>query len=484
MGRSADARLITKLQGAAIAMTISPTGSGKASLARQMARSALAVELGDFDLDVIAKAKLCLLDFLSCAFEAGTHPWSRQAVTIGHAATDGATIIGTSRLASPADAAFANAVMGHGLVREDMHAASISHHGVVIWPTLLALSEQAPVRGTTLLTAAIIGYEAGARIGRTLFTSDLARLFRPTGLVAPLGAALAGSVALGLSEDAATSAMAIAANTSSGLNEWPHTGASDMYFHPGFAACNAIKAIGLAAAGAFGSETILEGEAGLFAAYRRQNAPVSIELFPGGECEIMAVYNKPAPACNFAQTAAQAAFRASHELAGTDDVDRIVIRAPDAAVRYPGCDAKGPYRNALQAKMSIPFTVAATLARGDIDEENYAGLDDPEILRLVAATHLQGDAGFTAAFPTKQGAEVTVHLRNGKTIRHSLPDVIAATPIDIRARFRTASSRVIGEDRAQRLEQLIDSCEQLGDASVIATQCRLESPERILRSAS
>ena len=465
-------------------MTIGPTGSGKASLARQMARAALALDLGDFGPEVVAKAKICLLDFLSCAFEAGHHPWSRQAVAIAPALSSGATIIGTSQLSLPADAAFANAVMGHGLVREDMHAASIAHHGVVIWPTLLALSEQAPLRGTRLLAAAIIGYETGARIGRALLTSDLARLYRPTGLVAPPGAALAGSFALGLSEDTATSAIAIAANTSSGLNEWPHSGGSDMYFHPGFAASNAIKAVGLAAAGAFGSETILEGEAGLFAAYRRQAAPDSIALFPGGECEIMAVYNKPVPACNFAQTAAQAALRVSHELAGADEIDRVVIRAPDAAVRYPGCDSTGPYRNALQAKMSIPFSVAATLARGEIEEENYAGLDDADIIRLVAITDLKAEAGFTAAFPASQGAEVSVHLRDGRTIRHALADVIAATPTDIRARFRTAASRVIGEDRAQRLEQLIDGSDQLGDAGVIAAQCRLDAPERALRSAS
>src|SRR5262249_23549043 len=200
----------------------------------------LALDLGDFGPEVVAKAKICLLDFLSCAFEAGLHPWSRQAVAIAQAG-GGATIIGTAQLSSPADAAFANAVMGHGLVREDMHAASIAHHGVVIWPTLLALSEQAPLRGSKLLAAAIIGYETGARIGRALLTSDLARLYRPTGLVAPPGAALAGSFALGLSEDAATSAMAVAANTSSGLNEWPHSGASDLYFHPGFAQRNALR---------------------------------------------------------------------------------------------------------------------------------------------------------------------------------------------------------------------------------------------------
>jgi len=74
-----------------------------------------------------------------------------------------------------------------------------------------------------------------------------------------------------------------------------------MYFHPGFAARNAIAAIELAEAGAYASETILEGEAGLFAAYRREPAPAAIRLFGGRQPEIMAVYNKPAPACNFAQ---------------------------------------------------------------------------------------------------------------------------------------------------------------------------------------
>jgi 2-methylcitrate dehydratase PrpD len=465
-------------------MTIGSTGLSETSLARQLARASLAVDLGRFDPDVVAKAKICLLDFLSCAFEARHHPWSRQAIGIARGIENGATIVGTSKQVTPGDAAFANATLGHGLVREDMHAASICHHGVVIWPTLLALSERTPLSGATLLAAAIIGYEAGAQIGSALFTADLARLYRPTGLVAPLGAALAGSRALGLTEDAATSAVSIAANTSSGLNEWPHSGGSEMYFHPGFAARNAITAIELAEAGAFGSETILEGEAGLFAAFRRQPAPAGIRLFAGAEPEIMAVYNKPAPACNFAQTAAQAALRAVRDLESPEEIEAVSILVPEAAARYPGCDSRGPYRNALQAKMSIPFSVAAVLARGALEEDNYAEINDPKILRLVERTDLQRDATFTAAFPAQQGAEISVGLRNGRTIRHRLDNVIAATPQEIRSRFRLAAADAIGGSRARGLEELVDGCERLPDSGVIAKQCRLEPVERLLRPAS
>jgi 2-methylcitrate dehydratase PrpD len=465
-------------------MTIGSTGPSEISLARQLARASLAVDLSSFDVDVIAKAKICLLDFLSCAFEARHHPWSRQAIGIARGIENGVTIIGTSKLSTPGDAAFANATLGHGLVREDMHAASICHHGVVIWPTLLALSERTPLAGATLLAAAIIGYEAGAQIGRALFTADLARLYRPTGLVAPLGAALAGSYALGLGEDAATSAVSIAANTSSGLNEWPHAGGSEMYFHPAFAAPNAIAAIELAEAGADASETILEGEAGLYAAYRREPAPAAIRLFAGCLPEIMAVYNKPAPACNFAQTAAQAALRAARELANSGDIESILIRVPEAAARYPGCNSKGPYRNALQAKMSIPFSVAAVLARGAIAEDNYAQIGDPQILGLVDRAELECDSGFTAAFPAQQGAEVVLGLRDGKTIRQRLDNVIAATPQEIRARFRQAAADVVGDKRARHLEELVDGCEFLSDGRVIAAQYRLEPIERLLRPAS
>src|SRR5215207_10165927 len=78
------------------------------------------------------------------------------------------------------------------------------------------------------------------------------------------------------------------------------------------------------------AETILEGEAGLFAAFRRQPAPSDIRLFAGPQPEIMAVYNKPAPACNFAQTAAQTALRVARQLRTSEDIATVAIRVPEA----------------------------------------------------------------------------------------------------------------------------------------------------------
>lgn len=443
------------------------------SVLPRLARAALAADPLALP-GAVEKAKTCLIDFLSCAFEARDLPWSRQAVAIATPIPRGANVIASDLVCAPAEAAFANGVLGHGLVREDMHAASIAHLGVVVWPTLLALAQAAPASGRALLAAAIVGYEAGARIGGALMTSDLARLFRPTGLVGPLAAALAGSRLAGLDEAGAVNAVALAANTSSGLNQWPHTGGSEMYFHPGFAARNAVVCVGLAGAGAVASDSILEGEAGLFASFARRKLDGEITLFADGTAEILAVFNKPVPACNFAQSPCQAALRALVASgAASGQVTAVTIETTAAAVRYPGCDAAGSFERPLQAKMSIPFGVAATIARGVIAEDNYRRLDDPEIQRLMAATELKSDPGYTAAFPKAQGARVTLTLADGRNVVGALDDVVFATPELVRTRFRAASAAVLGEARAAEIEAFVDGLEGGSDAGRLAALCAL-----------
>ncbi|MEI2417651.1 MmgE/PrpD family protein [Orrella sp. JC864] len=417
------------------------------------------------------RAQACLLDYLSCAFEALPLPWSEQAARLAvPLPAGGACIVGRAGGYVPADAAFANAVAGHGLVREDMHAGSVAHLGVIVWPTLLALAQQRPVSGRDLLVAAIVGYETGAQIGRAVMTEALGRLFRPTGLVGPFAAVAAGARLAGLDGEQALNAFALAGNCCGGLNEWPHTGASEMYFHPGFAVRNAMACLALARQGATGSASILEGQAGFFAAYARAPLAVELALFARGQPEIMAVFNKAVPACNFAQSPCQAALALAARLQGRQ-VAAVRIETTRAALAYPGCSATGPFERALQAKMSIPFGVAATLARGQVAEANYADLHDPEVCRLLAATTLAEDPAYTAAFPARQGARVTVRLADGQVLSEALDDVRAADDALIRARFLAAAAPVLGQAGAQRIAGFVDQLQHAPDAGELARLC-------------
>src|ERR1700733_8395638 len=433
------------------------------SLSRRMVRAARAVTLDQLPPEVVAKVKIGLLDMLSCAFEARDLPWGCQAIRMASAASGPATVIGTQVHSSPAEAAFANATLGHGLVREDMHTGAVSHLGVVIFPALLALTQRQKVSGRDFILGAVCGYEIGAAVGRAIMDGEIVRRFRPTGITGPLAGAIAGSRLLGLDEDATVSALGFAANATGGLNEWPYCGGDEMFFHPGFAARSAVTAVELASFGARASESALDGRAGLFAGLNKTDCIARVTPFSGASLEILWVYYKPAPACNYAQTACQTALAlAMQDGFQSSDVQSILVKASAAAAGYPGCDYAGPFDRILQAKMSIQYCVAATLARGVMEESNYHLLDDPEINRLAGITKLEIDPEFTTAYPGAQGTELVVEMRGGRIARKKLQDVVPATPDQIRARFRSAC----GNWRA--VEEIIEELEVQEDVGMLS----------------
>src|SRR5688572_24068542 len=396
-------------------------------LAVRMARALVTYSYARLSPEVVAKAKLCVYDLLSSALAAGELPWSRQAAAIARAssagAAHGAPIIGTSDVVSVHDAAFANGTLSHGLVRDDMHVGSVSHLGTVLVPALLSLAATTRATGKDFLTALVAGYEVGGKVGRMVMDVDVSKIFRPTGTVGPIAAAAAGAKLLGLDEAQTTSALALAANMAAGYNEWAGTGGSEMFFHNGLAARGAVTAVQLAAEGAYASRTALEGDAGMLAAFRRPRPPQVAELF-ADRPEILAVFFKPVPACNFAQTPAQAALAiaARHKVRAAD-IDSVAVRVTRAAALYPGCDVSGPFEHILQAKMSIQYNVAAVLAHGNYAERNYVPLENPEVQALATRVSVEIDPKFTNAFPAKQGAAVIVCTRDGRTLEQSADNV-------------------------------------------------------------
>jgi 2-methylcitrate dehydratase PrpD len=455
---------------------IDRSATAAAPLAVRMAHALEAYRFARLSPEVVAKAKLCIYDLLSSALAAGEQPWSRQAIAIARGnsggAARGAAIIGTADLVSLHDAAFANGTLSHGLVRDDMHVGSVSHLGTVLVPALLSLAELANATGKDFLTALVAGYEAGGKVGRMLMDVEVSKIFRPTGTVGPIAAAAAGAKLLGLPPAQTTAALALAANTAAGYNEWAGTGGSEMFFHNGLAARSAVTAVELAAAGAYASPTALDGDAGILAAFRRPRPPAVPELF-ADRPEILAVFFKPVPACNFAQTPAQVALAVAQRYrVGADDIEHVTVRVTKAAALYPGCDASGPFEHILQAKMSIQYNVAAALARADFSERNYVPQENPEIQALAKRVSVEIDPGFTSAFPAKQGAAIVVRTRDGKALEQSASNLEPTDAEGVHERFFAAASARLGEERARELDRLIGTFEQCADARTLGLKLR------------
>ena len=449
-------------------------------LAVRMADALDAFSWAELTPEVIAKAKLCLYDLLSSALASNDLPWSRQAAAVARAnsggAAPGACIIGTADIVSVQDAAFANGVIGHQLVRDDMHVGSVSHLGTVLVPALLSLAATTKVSGKDFLTALVAGYEVGGKVGRMILDVEVSKVFRPTGTVGPAAGAAAGAKLLGLTAEQTATALALGANAAAGYNEWAATGGSEMFFHTGLAARSAVTAVQLAAEGAYASRTALDGEAGILAAFHKPLKPTVPELFADTP-EILAVFFKPVPACNFAQSPAQAALNiAKRKKLRAADIESVTVHVTHAAALYPGCNVGGPFEHILQAKMSIHYNVAAALVHGDTAERNYVPQHNPDVMRVATLVRLEVDADFTKAFPAKQGAGVAVHTRAGNVLEQRVDDVVPTNADGVRERFVAAAAERLGQKRAKELDRVIATLETVADAGEIARLATLARP--------
>ena len=186
---------------------------------------------------------------------------------------------------------------------------------------------------------------------------------------------------------------------------------------------------------------------------------------------MLSVYHKPVPACNFAQTACQAALRLSRdEDVAADLIASITVRVPRAGALYPGCDYSGPFAHILQAKMSIQYNVASALVLGSVSEKNFTLLNDPLLHRLIGMIKLEVDDAMTRAYPALQGGEVEVTQTDGTSRRVRLDNVVNATAQEVRDRFRLAATGVVGLERADEIEQFIDAlerCEDVGSLGIL-----------------
>ena len=224
-----------------------------------------------------------------------------------------------------------------------------------------------------------------------------------------------------------------------------------MYFHPAFAARNAVTAVELAELGAYASENILEGEAGLFAAFRRQPAPQHhrpVRRRAAGDPE------------RLQQAGAGLQFRADG-VPGGAACGGPPGRGPCQGARHPGARAScGDALSGLRLRRAVPARAAGQ------DEHPVRGGRRP-----AAQGHRRGE--LPAPRRRRHPAPHLAHLAGGGRDVHAalsgdarrggarqpcrwlavmdrLDDVVPATSDEIRARFRAAAAAVVGPARARR----------------------------------
>jgi 2-methylcitrate dehydratase PrpD len=121
------------------------------------------------------------------------------------------------------------------------------------------------------------------------------------------------------------------------------------------------------------------------------------------------------------------------------------------------------------AQYAIAFPVAAALVRGrvGVDEITGAGLQDPDIARLVALTEVRESQEYNKRFPAGRWGDVVVTLRDGSRFESGPHDARGGpeNPLEeeeIVGKFFDYATPAIGAARARRLAEAVLRLEEPG----------------------
>ncbi|GAA3228254.1 MmgE/PrpD family protein [Dactylosporangium siamense] len=323
-----------------------------------------------------------------------------------------ARIPGTATRLGALGAALAGGVLVHALDFDDTHAGGLVHATAPVLPVVLAVGEQLRVTGAEAVAALAVGLETVCRLGAAAPHAFHARGVHATAACGVLAAALTAARLHRLTAAQTVDALGIAASQAGGLLEFLHTGSSTKQLHTGFAAHHGILAARLAAAGASGPASAIEGPSGFYAALAGRRVPPEAVLDGLGErFELTRITVKPYPACQLLHAPLDAA--ATLRLDPGDIVDVLVDVHPDAEAIVCGPDQAAP-RTEYQAKFALAWCVAAMLRDGAVTVATFTGVDRPDVLALAAVVRHRVAPWSGAA--ADQPGRVEVTLRSGRTV--------------------------------------------------------------------
>jgi 2-methylcitrate dehydratase PrpD len=406
-------------------------------------------------------AKLVLLDTIGVILAGSARPEvtalrQRLSSTAGPGATVYAPGAPTH---DPRTAALLNGIAGRAIeLCEGLRLAS-GQVAMQVLPGILAVGEHACASGKDLLTALVVGYEAGARFGMAFTPRPLAH---QNGQAMLLAAAAAGARMRGLDASGVSLAMRISAvmmMTPSYTNTG--AGATALNVAGGMAGFAGAFAPDLALAGFEAQPDAIEEALGKMVGDGFNTEHLLDEL--GTRWEITRNYFRLHACCNPVHPALDALRAALDELQPrTDDIERIEF----ATYRFASVMRNPDPPNYFASKYSLPHAAAVMVVRGDTRHRaiDDSALADPAITALRARVSMAEDAAMSALVPTLKPAKVTLTLKDGRQITRAVDSHAGDfnNPYDeslLREKFRDLAGDVLSAQGVAEVERAIDDCE-------------------------
>ena len=400
-----------------------PANAGGGKLMGQLTESAVEFLTGDLLASLPSASRAAaLLGFtdtvgvmIAGAGEAVSRNLVAHVVTTGGASQCRIALSG--RRATVAQAALIGTGAAHALDFDDY--AYSNHVSALLVPALLAEAERCGARGSDLMEAYIAGYEVWGTVMKSEPDHLHSKGWHPTGVFGPIGVAAALARLRGLTKAQTRNALGLAAASGGGVMD--NFGTQAKPWQGARAAEAGVVAVELALVGIDAGPHAIDGDGGLLAALSpngracRDNTVAALDGKWLSEREGLNI--KPHPTVGASQRSIDAALQLRRRHApDTSAIAAVTVRVSEkhAAVMRFHRPA-----NALEAKFSAEFGVAAALVAGKVglSELDDAFVRSDVVQRLIDSTTLEIGPDDDPDYPVGAYADtVSVTLADGTTI--------------------------------------------------------------------
>jgi len=421
------------------------------------------ISFSDLPDDAARAAELSLLDAIGVSLAATTSGEGAMRfveLALAEGGREDATVFGSDRRVPAAAAAFANGALAHALDFEDAIDGLPIHPNAQSIPALLALAEERDLSGERLITAIAVACDVTARLAAAAGSTIGARGWYPPPILGALGAAVGASNLLGLTPEKTKDALSLVISQATASGEVKHSPHSVIRaVRDGFASHAAVRSVQLAERGIVGFDHPLEGQKGFFATYAGGEYSAELILDGLGTRFWGAVVSyKPWPSCRGTHSFVEGALDLRDEFS-LADVERIeLLGAPVNRMLAEPIDEKRQPDEAINAKFSLPFTVASALVHGDISFASYTheALRHPGVLDLAQRIDFVPDPAKDNDASMTHG-ELTVRLRDGRELHREVrtPRGNPSSPLSLdglRAKFASCAMLASNSPTAERVQ--------------------------------
>ena len=399
----------------------------------ELAAFASSLKYEDIPEEVLIKAKYLLLDYLGAMLPGNQELMAKILYKFVNKVTGPveSRLLGMDTKVGAQWAALYNGAVGHLIDMDDIHWPSVTHAGVCIWSSALAMAEKTHASGKELLTAAIAGYEVALRIGLAVQPDHYVRGYNPSGTIMTFGSAVVASRLLNLDPFKTAHAIGMAGVMAAGNKAHLTERCMTKDYNSGFSSMCGILAALLVEEGFTASTDELENPCGFLKIYGERTYPEELTKGFKTMWNIMGTGQKLYPACRCMHSSIDAILRLRVR------IDYHQIKEITSRIFATGAyiiDDDRPWegnKGIMGARFSAQYNMAVALLFGekgmwdqyDADKAmEYMKMDEVrELINKIKIIHVKEWDEDTEMY---SACEVNVTLNDGTHLTEEMPNAL------------------------------------------------------------